>query len=159
MKGYIAITSSEWFDTLKENLVIEAVFWRKRLAFKALEEGDYYFFYVKNKATNIRQISGYALYKSSSTVNCKDAWRQYHSKLGSNSEDGFLENVSSIYKTTDITLGCIYLTDVVFFDEPIDLDACKIEFSPYIVSGKTITQEDCKTILENSKGRIKRGTT
>lgn len=44
-------------------------------------------------------------------------------------------------------IGCIILKDYKSFDEPVYLSDLKIDFAPSIVSGKSITEEECKNIL------------
>ncbi|PAB60993.1 hypothetical protein [Anaeromicrobium sediminis] len=51
LRGYIGVTSREWFTFLKENNITQDVnFWRKNTKkFNCLKEGDYFFFLVKNE--------------------------------------------------------------------------------------------------------------
>ena len=53
-----------------------------------------------------------------------------------------------------VDLGCIVLTEVEFFERPVTLEKCGIAFSPYVVSGKTIDENECirlNSALERSE--------
>ena len=51
-----------------------------------------------------------------------------------------------IYGKEHADLGSIVLNNLVFYEKPVSIQECGIDFSPYIVSGKTITNEECEKI-------------
>ena len=61
-------------------------------------------------------------------------------------KEEFLKHVKKIYGEDIADLGCIVLKNLVFYEKPVSIQECGIDFSPYIVSGKTITNEDCEKI-------------
>ena len=154
MNGYIALTSSDWCYNLKKNGNKQAIFWRKRLQFKAIAPGEYYFFYSKTSNCNARCIVGYAVYKETRIVRSLEAWKEFKTDLGSASEEDFLNAIQSFYKEADVNLGCICLDNIHFFETPVSLKDCGVEFSPYIVSGKRITREECNAIFNIQKGMM-----
>ena len=47
-KGYIGITDNNWANFIRNNNISSVNFWCKKQSFKAIEEGDYFFFFKKN---------------------------------------------------------------------------------------------------------------
>lgn len=146
MKGYIALSSSEWCQNIEHSNIHEAIFWRKKQCFKALLEGDPFYFLSRSStiAPNNRMIVGKAYFKDFCVKTAKTAWLEFGTKLGFESQKEFFDNVNAIYKASDVSLGCIVLNRLCFLNEPISLQKVGIDFSPYIVSGKTINEDECQ---------------
>lgn len=147
MNGYLAITSDAWCKNIKQFGVTSAVFWRKKLRFCAIQPNESFFFLSRKRSDGTRYILGQGEYVESLESNVKDAWDRYTIQLGSDSEESFVKNIQGLYKTSDTKIGCIVLKNIQFYSIPIPLDRCNIEFSPYIVSGKTINNDECMSLL------------
>ena len=154
MKGYIGIANDDWCNCLQSLKSSYAVFWRKRAVFKALKKGEYFFFLNRKSIGGKRYIVGRGKFGEWCVLSAKDAWDEYGSALGYEKKKDFFEGVKSIYKTEVVDLGCIVLTEVEFFERPVTLEKCGISFSPYVVSGKTIDENECirlNSALERSE--------
>lgn len=143
MKGYIGIANDDWCNHLQSSKSSCAVFWRKKAVFKALQKGEYFFFLNRKAIDGKRYVVGRGKYDEWNILSVRDAWNKYGSALGYKEEHEFLESIKSIYKTDEVELGCIVLKEVVYFEQLVCLSDCSIDFSPYIVSGKTINEEEC----------------
>lgn len=159
MKGYIAIANDDWCNHLRLSKSSCAVFWRKKAVFKALNKGEYFFFLNRKAVEGKRYVVGRGKYYKWNILPAKKAWDEYGSALGYKDEQDFLESIKLIYKNDEVDLGCILLKEVVFFEKPVCLSDCNIDFSPYIVSGKTINEEECTILNSALKRRGEYGTT
>lgn len=158
MKGYIAISNDAWCNYLKSLQSTKAVFWRKKAAFKALREGEYFYFLNRKPVEKVRFIVGRGKYAGWSLLSPSKAWAEHNRTLGYQDEDAFIQSIRSIYKTDDIELGCILLNEVEFFEVPVNLKKCDVDFSPYIVSGRTITDDECARLNEMIERNKQDGT-
>lgn len=143
LKGYIGIANDDWCNCLQSIKSSHAVFWRKKASFKALQKGEYFFFLNRKITNGKRFVVGRGKYSDWRVMPAKEAWVEYGSTLGYREEQEFLDSLRTIYKTDEVELGCVLLQEVKFFDKPVCLSECNIDFSPYIVSGKTIDEDEC----------------
>lgn len=157
MNGYIGIANDDWCNCLQSSKSSQAVFWRKRTVFKALEKKEYFFFLKKKAVGGKRYIVGRGKFDEWRVLPAKSAWEEYGSSLGYQDENGFFESLQAIYRTKDVDLGCIVLREVEFFEVPVTLEKCGIAFSPYIVSGKTIDENECNRLNLALEGSDKNG--
>lgn len=148
MPGYIALTDSNWVENQKLLRNSEVVFWRRKTSFVAIKESEPFFFLGKKNSAGKRMLLGVASYKRHRLMSADEAWEYYGNKLGFPQKAQFLEKIGAFYKESCVNLGCIELNNVTFFRVPVDLDNCKVNFSPYIVSGKTITDDECQSIYD-----------
>ena len=148
MHGFIALTNQEWINNQINNNGSDAVFWRKQCNFKALSSGEPFYFLKRGhfESNNDRFIVGKGVFSAIEVLFPTNAWEKYHAKLGYATKEDFLAAVRSVYKEENPALGCIILRNVCFFDRPVSLSAARIDFSQYIVSGKTISAENCSNI-------------
>lgn len=143
MVGYVAITSEDWFNNLKLHEMQDAVFWRKRRQFKALKEGEPFFFLSRSRGDGERYFLGSAKYKAFRVMSASDAWSEFGSKLGALDEVSFYRDILNIYKDFNADLGCIILSEVNYCLQPVPLQMTGIAFSNGIVSGKKVDSDDC----------------
>lgn len=146
MKGFVALTTDKWCVFLKEVRATKAVFWRKRLLFRALDNGDKFYFLNRNLVQGKRYIVGCARFEKFEIVSADVAWSVYGDALGSKDEEDVKKDIRELYKSDDIDLGCIHLSQLEFYSKPVTLEECNVYFSPYTVSGKKISASDCKNI-------------
>lgn len=143
MKGYIGIAKDDWCSCLQSIGASHAVFWRKKASFKALQKGEFFYFLNRKIIEGKRFVVGRGKYHDWRIMPAKEAWGEYGNTLGYREKQEFLDSLRSIYKTDEVELGCVLLQEVEFFDKPVCLSECNIDFSPYIVSGKTIDEDEC----------------
>ena len=148
MAGYIAITTSDWVNSVKVNGVSSAVFWCKKKSFVAISPGERFYFLERGKFTSSadRYIVGRGDFCRFELINASHAWEIYGNQLGLDSKQSFQEQIRTIYHDDSFDLGCIILDQIVFYKEKVSLAACGIDFSPYIVSGKKLDVEECRRI-------------
>ena len=150
MKGYIAISNDNWCNQIMAGKYELAVFWRKRTTFKAIAEGDYFYFLSRKRSDGKRYILGCGIYAGTKVMTPDDAWEAYGIALGCENKIDFLSSIARFY-TGKVNLGCIELKNVKFAKEPVELSLCGITFSDGTVSGKTINETDCRAINERLK--------
>lgn len=155
-KGYIGITDNKWGKFINDNNISSANFWCKKHSFKAIQEGDIFFFLKKNNAEEKkekleRKLIGYGIFKKFEVLSIENAWNKYGIGNGCSSIKLFSEKINAMYKLKgdEVTIGSIILNDIVMFEEPIYLSKIGIEFANEIVSGKTITIEEVNIILNS----------
>ncbi|MED1471790.1 HNH endonuclease [Bacillus salipaludis] len=154
MKGYIGVTSREWFTYLSaHNEAVEINFWRKDTKdFKSITMGEPFFFLVKNnkRVKGERAILGMATYIRFEVLTVADAWDRYRNANGDEDKESFIGRMNTMFGTDTPTgqIGCIILTDFKVFDNPVYLSNINIKFANSTMSGQGITDTDVNTILE-----------
>lgn len=155
-KGYIGITDNGWAKFINDNMISKANFWCKKRSFKAIEEGDIFFFLKKNNAQENkekleRKLVGYGIFKKFEVLSIKDAWDIYGIGNGCNNINSFIDKINNMFElnSDEAKIGSIIVDGIVMFEEPIYLSRVGIEFSNAIVSGKTITIEEVNSILNS----------
>ena len=137
-------------------MINKANFWCKKRSFKAIEEGDIFFFLKKNnpqenKEKLERKLVGYGIFKKFEVLSIKDAWDIYGIGNGCNNINSFIDKINNMFElnSDEAKIGSIIVDGIVMFEEPIYLSRVGIEFSNAIVSGKTITIEEVNSILNS----------
>ena len=148
MAGYIAITMSDWLDCVNSLNNGSAVFWCKKKSFKALLPGEKFYFLERGrfKSNADRYIVGRGVFSEFDRGDSKTMWGKYTTRLGFRKFEDFEAHIESVYHDSSIELGCIVLDKICFFKRKISLDECDVDFSPYIVSGKCLTSDECARI-------------
>lgn len=155
-KGYIGVTDNNWAKFIKDNSISKANFGCKKHSFKAIENGDIFFFLKKNNAEEKkekleRKIVGYGIFKKFEVLTIEDAWNIYGVGNGCSNIKLFSDKINNMYElnSDEAEIGSIILDEIVMFEEPIYLSKIGIVFSNSIVSGKTITIEEVNAILNS----------
>lgn len=159
MKGYIGVTSYAWWNYLKNKNVPEINFWNKKKTFKVLESGDYFFFLKKNEPgeNGERAVVGYAEYVRFECLEPLEAWDKYTIGNGHPDKEEFINSMGSTLSADSLdSIGCIILQNYKALDSPVYLSDLGIDFANSIVSGKSISEEECNTILNSSSGAVKK---
>lgn len=156
-KGYIGVTDNNWAKFISDNSISSVNFWCKKHSFKAIEQGDIFFFLKKNdieedKEKSERKLVGYGIFKKFEVLSIKEAWDKYGRGNGCSSIELFSEKINDMYELEgdEVKIGSIILNEVVMFEEPVYLSKLGIHFSKYTVSGKVITLEDVNLILNST---------
>ncbi|MGL5694741.1 MAG: hypothetical protein ACRCXA_11730 [Peptostreptococcaceae bacterium] len=157
-KGYIGITDNKWATFIIENNIKNVNFWCKKHSFKAINQGEIFFFLKKNddvekKRKIERKLIGYGIFDKFEVLNIEDAWNKYGIGNGCSSREQFVDNISLMYdlEGNDVKIGNIILNEVTIFQKPMYLSELEIDFANAIVSGKTITIDEVNKILNTAE--------
>jgi putative restriction endonuclease len=122
-----------------------------------LASGDKLYFMLKSP---IRKIGGYGQFVEYKNMSVNDAWNKYGFKNGCTSKQELIErldkykasNSSDERSVTDSEIGCIVLTNAVYYDDDkfLDLDNYEIDFSRFIVKIKYYNENDPLEIATQS---------
>lgn len=147
----ISPTDIDWFKFLRtEGLNSEINFWTPTpWNVSRLAKGDKLYFMLKSP---IRKIGGYGQFVEYKNMSVNDAWNKYGYKNGCASKKELIERLDS-YKASNSTdersvteteIGCIVLTNAMYFDDDkfMDLDNYEIDFSRFIVKIKYFNELD-----------------
>ena len=145
MKFYIGNTDLDWYKYLKGIYPEDINFWQPggTIRFKAVEPGSPFLFRLKSP---VNKIAGIGFFTSHSILPIDFAWEVFQNRNGTNS---FLDFYSKIKTYRDISnsieknpnIGCIVLTNPIFFDEQDWLPVPR-NWSLNIVQGKTYNTKD-----------------
>ncbi len=148
MGGFIILTSYDWLISIKKTGLNNAIFWRKKKTFKAIESNDSIYFLKRGHFSSNydRYIVGKGTYISNDYGSAENVWERYNKATGYLTKESFMKAVYSIYKEPNPNLGCIIIKNIIVFPKGVSLAEAGISLSPYTVSGKTISQEECDLI-------------
>lgn len=148
MSGFIALTTPDWITSIKSTNGQTAVFWRKKRYFKALVCGERMYFLQRGSfsSNDNRYIVGSGMFLEQKQYSAEDAWDSFGELMGFPDKKLFTDSVRKMYKEKNPQLSCLILGDVKFYRKPVSLSDAHIDFSPYIVSGKTISEAECASI-------------
>ena len=120
MRGYFSPTDQDWFTFLRERQPHDEVnFWRPSgQAFKALQPGAPLFFKLKSPHD---AIGGFGLFARFELVSASLAWDAFGLRNGATSFDELCRRIERYRGSSEplrsYQLGCIMLSQPVFFDE------------------------------------------
>lgn len=140
MKGYIGVTSREWFTYLSATEGINEVnFWHKNTAnFNVLTQGEPFFFLVKNErgVQGERTVLGKATYERFEVLIVNEAWDKYRNANSDEGKNSFITRMNDMFETDvhNRAIGCIILSDFQAFDNPVYLSDIGIEFRNSVLS-------------------------
>lgn len=140
MKFYAGVTDNEWFNFLAQRENEDVNFWQPsgRTNFKALNEGGPFIFKLKKPAN---AIGGVGFFSSHSILPLDVAWDIFGERNGLNSYLQFKTKIINYRKSgtnsyaNNPNVGCIVLTDPVFFDRQDWIPTPK-DWKNSIVQGK-----------------------
>ena len=161
MKGYIGVTSREWFEYLSNNRGINEVnFWRKNTNnFNVLTMGEPFYFLVKNESgiKGERAVLGKATFERFEVLTVNEAWDKYEQENGNKDKESFVTRMNSMFETDSDNgeIGCIILSDFQPFVNSVYLSETDIEFKNSVVSGKGITETELNIIDEYGFGTMR----
>lgn len=151
----ISPTDKDWFKFLrKEGLNSEINFWTPTpWNISRLSSGDRLYFILKSP---IRKIGGYGEFVEYKNMSVGEAWNKFGLRNGCDSKEELIDRLSK-YKTlhssdernvVDSEIGCIVLTNSLFYDDDnfLDLRNYSIDFSINIVKIKYFWGEDPLTV-------------
>jgi len=145
MKYYIGNTDFDWFDYLRKLKPEDINFWQPSglTKFKAIEKGSPFLLKLKSP---INKIAGIGFFASHSILPIHFAWEVFQNRNGTQQFSDFYSKIRSYRDSSNsiennLNIGCIVLTDPIFFDEP-DWINIPDNWSRNIVQGKTYNTSD-----------------
>lgn len=120
MKFYIGNTDYDWYRHLHETQPTEVNFWRPggTTRFRVLSQGFPFLFRL---TAPINKVAGVGFFVSHTFLPLSIAWEVFGSANGSNSHESLRRLIfrhrSARPDEFDPTIGCIILTNPIFFDE------------------------------------------
>lgn len=142
MNFYLGVTNNEWYDFLRQRKPEDVNFWQPggNLTFRRLSRGEPFLFKLKSPR-NV--VAGLAFFSSHSFLPISMAWEVFGERNGCQSSERFQKMIlnNRIQKDNlNPTIGCIILTNPIFFDREDWLNI-PFDWAPSIQQGKTYTTE------------------
>ncbi|NCB32432.1 MAG: hypothetical protein EOM64_00885 [Erysipelotrichia bacterium] len=124
----------------------EMNFWRlsSRKDFTRFQKGDLLFFYARTPRSRKRGFVGYAHYDSTNRLSLRGMWKKYGRYNGYESEQLLQEAIGRAAKDRKIPekMNCLYLTDAVFFSNPVYPGEVGLKVSSQLESYMYLDQDD-----------------
>lgn len=124
----------------------EINFWRlsNQKNFTNFHEGDLLFFYTKVAFSNKKAFAGYAHFNSSRRMSIAEMWKRYNTSNGYDSIDKLTEAIQKASRDKPLPkkMDCLYLKEVVFFNEPVFPEEAGIDISSKLESYCYIDKND-----------------
>lgn len=137
MKIWVGVTDWDWFRYHYKNGSEELNFWQPKggKPLRAVDTGAPFLFKLKKPYNH---VAGLGFYVTHTVLPLSIAWQNFGTANGTDSFPAFRRKIGSISgrQETDPNLGCIVLTDPLFFAEKDWIDMGRI-WSKNIVRGKT----------------------
>lgn len=138
MKFYLGVTDNHWFRFLSRSNPEDVNFWQPSgtVPFKAIPHGAPFLFKLKSP---LNAIGGIGFFSSHSFLPMTIAWDAFRSRNGCETFDQFSRMILSYRQgkqEVNPTIGCIVLTDPVFFGEE-DWIETPADWGKSIVQGKS----------------------
>lgn len=143
MKFYLGVTDNRWFRYLSNKNPEDVNFWQPggSVNFKVLSPGLPFLFKLKYP---LNAIGGVGFFSSHTFLPISVAWDTFGNRNGSDTFNEFsrmILNYRSDKDNTNPTIGCIVLTNPIFFREE-DWIKTPENWSNSIVQGKSYSSED-----------------
>lgn len=139
MNFYVGVTDTEWYHYLRYHNPEDINFWQpgRNTGFRAIERGAPFLFKMKYPAN---AISGVGFFISHASLPLSLVWETFENRNGCDTFRDFRASIMQ-YRSKkgqverDPVIGCIVLTDPVFFNDE-DWIAAPENWSKNIVTGK-----------------------
>ncbi|NLC97026.1 MAG: hypothetical protein GX675_05615 [Erysipelotrichaceae bacterium] len=134
MSSIVYVTDNKMIEYHRLNGNTTMNFWRlsSQKQFSNFVKGDLLFFYVKERIhQKERSIVGYGKFKELNKLSLNQMWNKYETLNGYSTKNDLKEAILKVSKQKKIpkSMNCIYLEDVVFFQNPIYLSTFGINIS------------------------------
>lgn len=124
----------------------EINFWRlsSQKNFTNFHSGDLLFFYTKVPFSNKKAFAGYAHFVFSKRMSIQEMWKKYNTSNGYDSIDKLTEAIQKACRDKELPkkMDCLFLKDVVFFNEPVFPDEVGLDLSSKLESYCYIDKND-----------------
>jgi putative restriction endonuclease len=162
--GWVANTDRDWFETLRARPHLREVnFWQpaSQQSFRIIGAGQFFFFRLKSP---ISAIGGFGVYAEHALLPAWHVWDTFGEGNGAVSEEEFRRRIeryrrrdrgSTAVKTPDYLVGCLLLTDPVFFADANLVDE-PAGWPPNVVRGKSyeLTSGEGARMLRDCLDRV-----
>lgn len=142
MHYYVGVTDTNWFNFLKKSNPEDVNFWKPNDTqfFKAIEKGSPFLFKLK---APYNAIGGVGFFSAFALLPLTIAWDAFEQRNGCESFNSLRSMILKYRtkKTSPIIIGCIILTNPIFFNES-EFIAIPPDWSKNIVSGKGYDDTD-----------------
>ncbi len=147
MSSIVYVTDNKMIEYHRLNGNTTMNFWRlsSQKNFSNFIKGDLLFFYTKERALQKeRSIAGFGVFKEINKLTLKKMWDTYGSLNGYSSKKELEESILKASKNKAIPkyMNCIYLEDVIFFQNPIYLSEFGLKISNKLESYFYLDKED-----------------
>jgi putative restriction endonuclease len=144
MKFYVGVTDPFWYNHLKKLQPVDINFWQPggNTPFKVLQPGEPFLFKLRGAAN---AIAGMAFFANHIRLPVSIAWQTFGDHNGRDSHKQFLSVIQHIrndHSDINPTIGCIVLTNPIFFEERDWIPGSYFEWSGSIVQGKSYSTND-----------------
>jgi len=143
MKYYLGVTDNDWFKYLSSINPEDINFWQPSgtVRFKVLQPGAPFLFKLKSP---LNAVGGIGFFSSHSFLPMSVAWDTFKNRNGCDTYDTFknmILNYRSDKQNTNPTIGCIVLTNPIFFEQE-DWIETPANWGKSIVQGKSYESND-----------------
>lgn len=127
MASIAYVSDQNMLDFHRINGSQEIVFWRlSTKKFSAFQPGDLLFFLSKgteNAKNNEKGIVGYGCYVGDKEMSIDHLWKKYNEMTGYSSKENLINAIQKTAKSDNLpeTISCLFLKDVIFFQESVYL--------------------------------------
>jgi putative restriction endonuclease len=122
---YVGNTDYQWYQFLRKLTPEDINFWQPggKLHFRAINQGAPFLLRLKSP---INKIAGIGFFSSHSLLPIDFAWDVFKERNGADSFDNFKKKINSYRESNNQldknpVIGCIILTNPIFFNEGIGL--------------------------------------
>lgn len=156
MQFYVGVTDPDWFSFHQKNGSQELNFWQPKgpKVLRAINSGAPFLFKLRKPYNH---IAGIAFYVTHSVLPLSMAWRTFGYQNGLTDFAQFKNKINTLRNTQEMdpVIGCIVLTDPVYFDQK-DWIAMDAMWPKNIVQGKTYhtNQNDGHWLWQQVKDRL-----
>ena len=156
MSSYIAKSTRAWAEFLKkENITDNFNFWSPSpIPLLRGLPGNRLFFYPKTSWDNKRRVVGWGLVREHRKLSLIDAWERYGVGNGAHNLEDIIQRFGLFKSYTKLAteqtvIGNTILDDVVWLDNPIEIEQLGIYVAPQAVRGRSITKSEEQLITQN----------
>ena len=155
MPSYIAKTHTDWYLFLKSRRITDGVnFWSPspRPLLNDLQ-GNRLFMYARIFPRGKRKLVGWGTVRKYTEETVQEAWVLFDIGNGADTVFGMLDRMGSIAShrhpvSRDSVIGNNILDDVVWLDDPVDIEALGIHVAPQAVRGRTLEPYEEQELMD-----------
>ena len=156
MPSYIAKTHEDWAEFLIGEGITDSVnFWspNPRPLLNTLI-GNHLFFFAKTAPDSRRRVVGWGTVREYVELSAQAAWSRFGFGNGANSLDEKLQRLNSFSSSSvasqvssTTVIGNTIVDDVLWLDDPLEIESIGIHVAPQVVRGRSITDGEEQTLL------------
>ncbi len=121
-------------------------FWRltSRNTFTDFHKGDLLFFYCKLQGQSEKAFVGYGHYDGNASLSLNQMWNRYEKENGFDTKEDLQREIERLARNHVVPkrMNCLYLKDIVFFEQPVFPSDVGIQISSKLESYTYLDQID-----------------